>query len=234
MELGSALDLGLNGILGPALLGRETSLAGGVAAMWERVELIPDDLADKETRQKEGAALEAALGLFHAEHADWHGQDIQQSFEVAYRGVTIVGVIDRVDADGTIVDHKLSRSQRAKDGKLDSEWMAERRPQLALYLACAALAEGQEVGSRTKAALEVCYVTARLKTPQWTYEAVEIGEEEQEQALEDAVTAEFIRASGVYPASPGKQCQWCSYTQECRTVQSMLGLEITRVAEALG
>ena len=202
--------------------------------MWERVQRIPDDLADAEVRAKEGAALDVAIRAFDGAHLDWHGQDVQFEFMVEHEGIQIKGIVDRIDADGTIVDHKLSRTQRVKDGKLDPEWLAERRPQLALYLGCVAIAEGQEVGSRTKAALEVCYVTARLKTPQWTYEAVEIGEEEQEQALEDAVTAEFIRASGVYPASPGKQCQWCSYTQECRTVQSMLGLEITRVAEALG
>lgn len=152
---------------------------------------------------------------------------------MTYKDVPIVGVIDRVDADGTIVDHKLSRTQRTKDGKLDPEWVAQRRPQLALYLACAAMAEGQAVGSRTKAALEVCYCTARLKTPQWTYEAWEIPQEEQVQALEDAVTAAFLRDSGVYPASPGKQCQWCSYTAECRAVQSMLALDLQRISGAL-
>lgn len=233
MELGSALDLGLNGILAPALLGRETDLAGGVAAMWERIELIPDDLADRETRQKEGAALEVALEGFHADHAAWHGQDIQFEFRVPYRGQTITGIVDRIDSDGTIVDHKLSRSQRVKDGRLDPEWMGKRRHQLALYLGCVAIAEGQEVGTRTKAGLEVCYVTARLKAPQWTYEAVEIGKEEQEQALEDAITAAFIRDSGVYPASPGKHCGYCDFTQECGQVQSMMALDISRISEAV-
>jgi hypothetical protein len=233
MELGSALDDGLNEMLRPTLMGRETDLERGVAAMWERIEQIPEDLADKEQRTKEGTALAEALRLFHEAHADWHGQDVQQSFEVTHREVKIVGIIDRVDADGTIIDHKLSRSQRTKDGKLDPEWVLERRHQLALYLACAALAEGQEVGSRTKAALEVCYVTARLKTPQWTYEAMEIPLAEQQQALEDAVTAAFIRDSGVYPARPGKHCQWCNFVSECGTVQSMLGLGIVRIAQAV-
>jgi RecB family exonuclease len=222
MELGSALDDGLNETLRPTLMGRTTDLERGVAAMWERIEKIPDDLADKEQRTKEGTALAEALRLFHETHGDWHGQDVQQRFEVTYQGVKIVGIIDRVDADGTIIDHKL-----------DPEWVLERRPQLALYLACAALAEGQEVGTRTKAALEVCYATARLKTPQWTTEAMEIPLAEQQQALEDAATAAFIRDSGVYPARPGKHCQWCNFTAECGTVQSMLGLGIVRIAQAM-
>jgi len=234
MELGSALDDGLNELLRPALLGRELELDRGVAAMWERVERIPEDLADKEARQKEGAALEAALGLFYAEHADWHGQDVQFEFRVPYKGETITGIVDRIDADGTIVDHKLSRSQRVKEGKLDPEWMGKRRHQLALYCACVAMAEGQEVGSRTKAAIEVCYVTARLKAPQWTYEEVEIGKDEQVQALEDAITAAFIRDSGIYPAQPGAHCGYCDFTAECGQVQSMLALSLSRIGEALG
>ncbi|MHB8311860.1 MAG: RecB family exonuclease [Candidatus Dormibacteria bacterium] len=233
MVLGSALDDGLNELLRPALLGREPELDRGVAAMWERVEKIPEDLADKEARQKEGAALEVAMGQFHETYTAWHGQDVQFEFRVPYKGETITGIVDRIDADGTIVDHKLSRSQRVKEGKLDPEWMGKRRHQLALYCACVAMAEGQEVGSRTKAAIEVCYVTARLKAPQWTYEEVEIGRDEQVQALEDAITAAFIRDSGYFAASPGAHCQWCSYTAECRSVQSMLALDLQRIAGAL-
>ncbi|TNA43880.1 hypothetical protein EMF73_26855, partial [Klebsiella pneumoniae] len=145
----------------------------------------------------------------------------------------IKGVVDRIDADGTIVDHKLSRTQRVKDGALDPEWLAERRPQLALYLACVALLEGQAVGSRTKAALEVCYATARLKTPQWHYAALEIGREEQEQALADAVTTSALRDSGVYPARPGRHCGFCDFCAECGEVQSMLALRVENIAGAL-
>ena len=233
MELGSALDDGLNEMLRPALMGRGVDLGRGLTAMRERVERIPDDLADTEARGKEGDALAAALVAFHEAHSDWLGQDVQFEFMVEHEGIQIKGIVDRMDADGTIVDHKLSRTQRVKDGKLDPEWLAERRPQLALYLGCVAIAEGQEVGSRTKAALEVCYCTARLKTPQWHYEALEIGVEEQRQALKDAVTTAALRDGGVYPARPGAHCQWCSYTAECAEVQSMMALNVVRIAEGL-
>ena len=233
MELGSALDDGLNEMLRPALMGREVDLGRGVEAMWERVGFIPEDLADTGARAKEGEALEVALAAFYEAHSTWHGQDVQFEFLVEHEGVQIKGIVDRIDAEGRIVDHKLSRTQRVKDGKLDPEWLVERRPQLALYLGCVAIAEGQEVGSRTKAALEVCYCTARLKTPQWHYEALEIGVEEQRQALRDAVTTAALRDSGVYPARPGRHCDWCSYTAECADVQSMLALDVVRIAEGL-
>jgi RecB family exonuclease len=233
MELGSALDAGLNEYLMPALAGRPLDLDRGVETLWGRVGMIPDDLADEATRKLEGAALEVALRAFAERHPDWHGQDVQQRFEVEYRGVKIVGVIDRVDASGEIVDHKLTRSQRRKGQVLDPEWLGERRPQLALYLACAALAEGQPVGTRTKAALEVCYASARLATPQWTYEAMEIPSAEQQAALEDAVTASVIAASGVYPAHPGRHCGWCEHTVACQQVMSMMALDISAVSKAL-
>ena len=232
MELGSALDDGLNEMLRPALMGRGVDLYQGTEAMWERVRRIPDDLADTEARAKEGEALEVALAAFYEAHPSWHGQDVQFEFLVEFEGVPIKGIVDRIDADSTIVDHKLSRTQRVKDGKLDPEWLAERRPQLALYLACVAIAEKQEVGSRTKAALEVCYCTARIKTPQWHYEELEIGPDEQRQALRDAVTTAALRDSGFYPARPGRQCGWCSYTAECAEVQSMLALDVVRIAGA--
>ncbi len=233
MELGSALDDGLNEMLRPALMGRGVDLYQGTEAMWERVERIPDDLADEDARAKEGEALKAALGTFYAAHPSWHGQDVQFEFLVEHEGIPIKGIVDRIDADGRIVDHKLSRTQRVKDGKLDPEWLAERRPQLALYLACVAIAEKQEVGSRTKAALEVCYCTARLKTPQWHYAALEIGREEQEQALADAVTTSALRDSSVYPARPGRHCGFCDFCAECGEVQSMLALKIEGIAGAL-
>lgn len=233
MELGSALDDGLNEMLRPALMGREVDLGRGLEALEKRVERIPDDLADTEARAKEGEALAVALAAFYEAHPSWHGQDVQFEFMVEHEGIQIKGIVDRIDADGTIVDHKLSRTQRVKDGKLDPEWLAERRPQLALYLGCVAIAEGQEVGSRTKAALEVCYCTSRLKAPQWHYEELEIGPDEQRQALRDAVTTAALRDAGIYPARPGGHCQWCSFTAECGEVQSMMALDMVRIAEGL-
>ena len=233
MELGSALDDGLNEMLRPVLAGRAVDPERGLAAMRQRVERIPDDAADGAARAKEGDALEAALRMFHEAHGNWHGQDVQWAFQVPYGGVTITGIVDRIDADGTVVDHKLSRTQRVKDGQLDPEWLAERRPQLALYVACLALADGQEVGARTRAALEVCYATARLKVPQWHVELLEIGREEQEQALADAVTTAALRDSGVYPARPGRHCGFCDFCTECGEVQSMLALRVENIAGAL-
>ena len=236
MELGSALDDGLNCLLRPALVGRPVDLEAGIAAMTERMHRIPEELADADQWKAEAKALQQAIMGFYAVHGDWHGQDVQCKLEVVVPGISVplLGYLDRIDADGTVVDHKLSRSQHTKDGVLDPVWVSEKKPQLALYLAMLAIAEGVEVGSRTKAALEVCYVTARLKTPQWTYQALEIPAEEQEQALQDARTAWFVRESGRFSASPGRQCQWCPYTRECRTVQAMLAPDISQVASLLG
>ena len=235
MELGSAMDDALNSLLRRVLAGQPMDLQDGITALRERVALIPDDVADSATRGAECAALERAVQMFYERHNGWQGQDVQFRFEVKVPGVSVpvVGIIDRIDADGTVVDHKLSRSQRVKDGKLDPEWVAERRPQLALYLACLAIAEEVPVGTRTKAGLEVCYVTARLKQPQWTHEALEIPREEQEQALEDARTADFVASSGVYAAHPGKQCTWCEFTEQCATVQSMTALSVVNIAQAM-
>ena len=235
MELGSALDDGLNSLLRRVLAGQPMDVQDGVTAMRERVALIPDNVADSATRDAEAAALERAIGIFYERHSGWHGQDVQFRFEVNVPGVgvPVVGIIDRIDADGTVVDHKLSRSQRVKDGKLDPEWVAERRPQLALYLACLAIAEGVPVGTRTRAALEVCYCTARLKQPQWTYEALEIPGEEQEQALEDARAADFVASSGVYAAHPGRWCGWCEFTEPCGQVQSLMAPNIVSVAQVV-
>lgn len=230
MELGSCMDDGLNEMLRPVLLGRGVDLERGLQAMRDRLEHIPDDLADAAQRIAEGKALESALHLFWLDHEGWLGQDVQFRFEATWKGIPIVGVIDRIDADGTLVDHKLTRSQHAKDGVLGEEWLAERRPQLALYLACLAITQGEEVGARVKAQLDVCYVTAKLKTPQWVTAKLEIGQEEQLQALENASTAAYVRDSGVYPAKPGKQCGWCDFTAECGMVQTMLSLDIVRIA----
>ena len=233
MELGSALDAGLNTMLSSALFGRGVDLQKGREELAARLDLIPDSLADAEARKAEGKALDQALLLFWERHQDWQGQDVQFRFEVEWKGQQIVGVIDRVDADGTIVDHKLTRSQRAKDGVLDPEWVAERRHQLALYLACMALASEQPVGTWTKAALEVCYATARLKTPQWTVAELVIPPAEQEQALRDAETAAFVRDSGRLPAHPGKWCAWCEFQVPCQAVQSVLAPRLEEVAEVV-
>lgn len=74
MELGSALDDGANEALRPTLMGRSVDLERSVAAMWERIEKIPDDLADKEARAKEGAALEVALQAFALSTTDGMGR----------------------------------------------------------------------------------------------------------------------------------------------------------------
>ena len=229
------MDDALNSLLRRSLAGQPMDLQDGIGALRERVAQIPDDVADSATRDAECAALERAVQMFYERHSSWQGQDVQFRFEVKVPGVSVpvVGIIDRIDADGTVVDHKLSRSQRVKDGKLDPEWVAERRPQLALYLACLAIAEEVPVGTRTRASLEVCYVTARLKQPQWTYEALEIPREEQEQALEDARTADFVASSGVYAAHPGRWCGWCPYTEECQQTQAMMALSIINIAAAV-
>lgn len=236
MELGSAMDDGINEMLRPALLGRGVDLERGLQAMAHRVDRIPDEALGEEQRESEKKALGRALMDFYNRHSDWHGQDVQCELRVEIPGVSapVLGYLDRIDADGTVVDHKLSRSQHAKDGALDPVWVSEKKPQLALYLALLAIAEEQPVGSRTKAALEVCYVTARTKAPQWTVQPLEIPAEEQEQALQDVRTAWVVRESGVYGAHPGRWCAWCDYAQECQAVQSVLALPLVEIAKAVG
>jgi CRISPR/Cas system-associated exonuclease Cas4 (RecB family) len=226
---GKALDAGCNEMLAPALFGEPVDLMRGVKAMTDQMVQCPMSLGDIEAETK---ALERALMAFYNEHSDWKGESVQLRIEVDIDGLLppLLGFIDRIDADGCVVDVKLTRSQKVSNGVLDADWLVERRHQLALYLAAL---NAQDGGNRTDAALEICYVSARLKAPQWRFERLSIDMAEQDREIEAARDASLIRDSGYCAPHPGRRCTFCDYTEPCARVLSTMALAIPAVAEAV-
>jgi len=236
MALGSALDSGLNAMLRPVVEGGRADLLAGIAAMMASLEdSAPNFPADPGWARTEGTWLELALKAFYPT-APTALETVQLELSFRTGATEVRGWVDRVDRDAegpVVVDHKLTATRPWDSaGEWDADWVAERIPQLALYAGGLAILEPDR-GPWTRGRLVVCYGSRRLKTPQWNTIDLALTPEAIAAALDDVQTAQAIADSGVYPATPGQHCGWCSVTAPCATVLAMTAPSIVDVAAAL-
>jgi PD-(D/E)XK nuclease superfamily len=134
----------------------------------------------------------------------------------------VIGYSDRVDRDGTLVDHKWSGSPRwTQDGTWHERYVGEKSQQLLLYW-LARLAEEKRLGQPLdpplsgKARLVVVHHRIGLVKPQVRVRELELDLEiGHELLMKLAETSEGIHA-GRYPARPGVACRFCSFLGRCR------------------
>jgi PD-(D/E)XK nuclease superfamily len=134
----------------------------------------------------------------------------------------IVGYSDRLDADGTIVDHKFSGSPRwDKDGNWNEEWVSARKDQLLIYwLARAAReAQGEKLDPPLSGVgrLVVLYHKPGNKTAQLRFTEVSLSLEEAKGLLRRIGDAALVVRDGQLPARPGPACSLCSFVTTCRS-----------------
>jgi hypothetical protein len=183
-------------------------------------------------------ALRLGLTAFAMANRETKVGAVQTRHEFTVNGRTVIGFSDRIDADGTIVDHKWSGSARwDKDGNWDMGWINEKRDQLAIYW-LSRMAEyrrwlkeprettqdsnGEEqpqFGPPVEPAgkIVVVYMRANSKTPQVKEYKMEFTNEDKERVLGIILEADAIAKSGRYPARPGDACGFCSSVDRCRT-----------------
>ncbi len=186
-------------------------------------------------------ALRLALISFASYNRDVVPGTVQTRHEFTVNGRTVIGFSDRIDADGTIVDHKWSGSTHwDKNGNWDMDWLAPKRDQLVVYwlsrmaeyrrwlkagdsphMTPAERAEWKDPGVfgppvEPAGKVVVIYMKAGAKTPQIKEISFEFTEEDRERVLHVVVEADAIAKSGVYPARPGDACKYCSSVDRCR------------------
>jgi len=142
----------------------------------------------------------------------------------------IVGYSDRVDADGTLVDHKFSGSPRwDKAGTWDADWIAERQDQLLIYWLSRAAEEKRRGEALTPplsglGRLVVTYHRVGLSKPQVEVKELLLSlEEGGRELLERLGEAARTAQEGRYPARPGLACRYCSYVARCREDETARG-----------
>lgn len=159
---------------------------------------------------------------------------------------TVIGYSDRIDADGTIVDHKWSGSARwNKDGEWDMDWVREKKDQLVVYW-LSRIAEftrcikdgqpwmGPPVEPRGK--LVVIHMRSGGKTATLKEFAMEFDVTDRDRVLQVIGDADLRARSGIYPARPGDACGFCSAVEQCRIDSERsdpVFTELTGIPEAL-
>lgn len=239
MAAGSAFDEGLNVLLRARIEGRpegealELAWRAAAANLEQRLARLPEP-PDQERAAAYAAMIEVAIADFAKERADLvpAAVQVEHSYTVRMRDrrlVTVVGWSDRIDRDGTIVDHKFSGMPRWRNGggEWDQAWVRERRDQLCLYwLARRAEARRglpQPAPVVARARLEVMYQKLGLASPQLRSLELEFGEEDEQRALAALRVAYETIAARRFPARPGPACRWCSFRERCTSDEERRG-----------
>ena len=152
------------------------------------------------------------------------------SLQLKKRVVEVLGYSDRIDADGTIVDHKYSGSPRwDSDGNWQQDYLEEKRDQLLVYwLARAAEERRREAPLQPPlngtARLVVTYHRLGMQKAQVEVKQIKLNLDELRDSLlvRLAEAAEII-AEGRLPLRPGLACRFCSFLGACRDDQAARG-----------
>jgi PD-(D/E)XK nuclease superfamily len=244
LAVGSAFDEAANAFFAARMAGKDAIEAGakGLEAGIERFALEDEAVFASrrgEARQEYEDVFVSAFAAFtNAEGlADVATIQDRHTFTIRLDDrhvMPVVGYSDRVDRDGTLVDHKFSGSprwEREEDGKplqWHEEWVAERRDQLLIYW-LARNAEEQRTGRplepplNGRGRLVVTYHKRTLLKPQVRVCELELSLEAGRELLERAGLAARIAQDGIYPARPGPACGFCSYLGRCRDDEAARG-----------
>jgi PD-(D/E)XK nuclease superfamily len=246
LAVGSAFDVAANTFFAARMQGREPLEAGAMAleAGTERFRDEDDsvftDARGGDTRQRYEDILVSAFAAFihHEGGADVAVVQDKHLFNLKLdeqHAMPVVGYSDRIDADGTLVDHKFSGSARWAKEEEDQplvwheEWVQERRDQLLIYWLARAAEErrtGQPLSPplNGKGRLVVTYHKVGLLKPQVRVCELDLSLEDGGQALLLRL-GQAARAAqeGRYPARPGPACGFCSYVGRCRADEEARG-----------
>lgn len=140
----------------------------------------------------------------------------------------VVGVADRIDPGGVIVDHKFSGSPRWNQaGEWSEEYVAPKRDQLVLYW----LARRRDEDEYGEGRLVVTYHKLGNKKAQVRTLDLRLDMELGMQALKRVVEASQIIARNQFRARPGKACGFCSFVEDCRKDEEARGQDFLTLVE---
>lgn len=245
--VGSAMDDGLNTYYNLRIEGVEALEAGAkgleiaVAAFQEEVGRNPDLFTEIEdgTSPKHEAMLAAAYTAFLVHEGQRTAVKVQDkhSFVLKVDGepVSVLGFSDRIDADGTICDHKFSGSARwDRDGKWHDEYLREKSDQLLLYW-LSRQAEEKRTGPLDpplsgKARLIVVFAKTSMVKPQVRAIEIQLDLDRGKELLYRIGQAYMTRRGGLH-ARPGPGCSFCSFLERCQSDEAVRGTDFTRIVE---
>lgn len=243
LAVGSAIDEAINAFFLARLRGIEPMDAGalGIEAgtqrlraedpiVWETGEGYPQDVA----QQYEDILVAAFAAFAHSEgSAKVARVQDRHIFNLGLDDrhiMPVVGYSDRIDTDGTLVDHKFSGSPRwDKDGNWHEDWVGEKRDQLLIYW-LARQAEERRTGQpldpplNGRGRLVVIYHRLGLLRPQVHAKEMALNFEAGGAELLErlAHVAREVQADH-YPARPGEACRFCPYLSRCREDEASRG-----------
>ena len=243
LVMGRAFDEGLNAFFRLRMTGASAADAWPTVVLAATVAFDTqiDDAVDPP--RDEGSHLDALrLGLRATIAAQEHAVPaaVQQHHTFTVRSLdgerTIVvdGYSDRIDADGTVVDHKWSGSPRWDRADVwDADWVREKRDQACFYW-MARVAEAkrgveQPAPISNTARLVVCYMRARNRTPVVRSLDLRFGEADVVDIVRRIGEAEAIRRAGRLPARPGEACRFCFHLGRCRDDEQARGMDFPSV-----
>jgi hypothetical protein len=243
---GTAYDHGLRALFEARRLGEtETSALAAahqhaeetLTARWAETGEPDDRLTETLALVREAVAHFAAKrpGLVPAALQSEHRFTVRVGDEV----VTVVGWSDRIDADGTLVEHKWSGSPRWRHGaegqEWEAEWAASARDQLTLYWlarrAEAARGLPQPAPVVPRGRVEVLFQRRGLTEPQLRCLELTFGPEDEARVLQAVANAWAVIRAGRFPARPGPACRWCPYQERCRGDEEARGTPFAALTE---
>jgi hypothetical protein len=242
---GTAIDAGLNAFFAARMAGKDlaeaTSLADDACSAGWRKAVDTGNFDEPLSPEKDAAYLLTArngLAVAITAHQDVIPAALQTRHTYTVRSLDgtrireVIGFSDRIDQDGTIVDHKASGSVRWDgDGVWHEDWIRERRGQLATYyvsrLAEQARGEALVAPVIPRGRLTVIYCSLRLKTPQVRSLDIDLTDEDVERVLAAVREADVLAAGEHLPVRPGKSCGFCSFVARCRDDQAARCLPFT-------
>jgi hypothetical protein len=239
---GRAYDEGVNALLAARMASRpeeealNTAWRVAAVAFDHGIEQLPDRL-DREQADGYAAMVEAAVACFKAGHPGLVPAALQteHTYTVGVAGggkVTVRGRSDYIEADGTIVENKLSGVPRwDREGEWDQRWVAEKRDQLVLYWLARKAEERrgkpQPAPVVPRGRFNVLHARIDRKEPKFRSLVVEFNSDDERRALEAVRDAHAVLRDGRLPARPGPACSFCGYRARCQEDEIRRGAAFT-------
>lgn len=228
---GRAYDEGINALLGARMAG--LSAAEALNTAWtlaavvfdQGIEGLPEPL-EEDQAYSYTTMVEAAITCFHREMPGLVPAALQTDHSYTVRtadggSVSVRGRSDYLEADGTIVDNKLSGLARwNREGEWDEAWVAEHRDQLIFYWLARKAEERRGVAQPApvvpRARFDVLHAQIGLKEPKLRSLVLEFDIEDERRALAAVRNASAIIRDGRLAARPGPACDFCGFRDRCR------------------
>ncbi|MDR3080217.1 MAG: PD-(D/E)XK nuclease family protein [Streptomyces sp.] len=246
MIAGRAFDSGVNALF-TARMGSESeaqALRVGWAAATKAFDEARTEVRDDDLQAIDAYAvlIENAIAAFSLARRNVVPVAVQCRHDLVIpdpRGgdpINVIGYSDRIDRDGTIVDHKFTGAARWNaEGKWDDEWVARVRDQLVIYWLARRQTKrrGEEVPGRVvaRARLEVICASRRRKEPLLRSLDLRLTREDERRVIEALRQAAAAVHEGMLPARPGRACQFCGFRDRCRQDEASRG---ARFADLVG